>query len=146
LAIEPLEKRSLLTVSLTFNVNVAHLPGTTGVVPIVNADVAFLYIASSGPYKGIFEISSNFKTSSSGKCVATLNDVSVGQSIAVYVYTKGVFTGDLAMGTYNVAYAVDMFGSKNPLLAYDYDEVEDVSQVLRPGFFEAQKLSQSLNL
>ena len=96
MTIEWLEKRELLSVSLTFDATAANLfPGTTSPVPIINATVNLQYTNSNGVVEN-----PTSNTNSSGACTFVLNDLNVGQSLtSVTFMAQGQFYNAVSPGS-----------------------------------------------
>jgi len=112
LAIEPLEKRSLLSVSLDLTINVTNLPGE-GTVPIIGATVYAIFTPRSYDGKSVPASSTHTTTNALGKCNFTFDrgDLPTTPIVTIKVYAQGVYNN----------------GSNQPLGAYEVDRFANIN-------------------
>jgi hypothetical protein len=151
LLFEPLERRSLLTVSVTFDVAVTNLPGTTGSVPVIGAEVSVYYVVNDG-YTGVATVYS--RTNSNGSCAFDFADgeIQPGSTLGVYVtarYEYGTLIHAVgcmpSSGSYaplNVSYEVDKYVATDSSSHFSVDG----PYCYNAGDFEASQASQTYAL
>jgi autotransporter-associated beta strand protein len=120
--IESLEKRSLLTITFTFHVDVANLPKAEADAPVrvINALAYLTYTPTSGLRRGM-ETTVGYLIDPSGNCEVALSDLSAGDRISSFrIIAQGNFQP--APGQ-NVAYEVDRFAPSNTTAGRAYEAV-----------------------